>query len=83
MTMLSSRVASVFPSQIWVQDKVNINIDIQDIAQASDKGFSDLNYDNIFKHRQNRTLCSFKNLRPSPIKYSFTVSIVSFCLDGI
>ena len=39
MTMLSSRVASVFPSQIWVQDKVNIIIDIQDIAQASDKGF--------------------------------------------
>ena len=61
MIMLSSGVAAVFPSQIWVQDKVNINIDIQDIAQASD-----INYDNIFKHRQNRTLCSFKSLHPSP-----------------
>ena len=39
MTMLSSGVAAVFPIQIWVQDKVHINIDIQDIAQASDKGF--------------------------------------------
>ena len=39
MIMLSSGVAAVFPSQIWVQDKVNINIDIQDIAQASVKGF--------------------------------------------
>ena len=39
MTMVSSGVASVFPSQIWAQDKVNIHIDIQDIAQASDKGF--------------------------------------------
>ena len=39
MIMLSSGVAAVFPSQIWVQDKVNVNIDIQDIAQAFDKGF--------------------------------------------
>ena len=39
MTMLSSGVAAVFPLQIWVQDKVHVNIGIQDIAQASDKGF--------------------------------------------